>query len=365
MQFSLARETLLAVVSKVAPIAGRSSTLPILTQMLVRAEGQTLTLTATDLDVEVVMSCPAEIQAGGELALPASKLKDILKSLPDGVRIKLATTGDRVTLSAGRSRFVLSSMAATDYPSMEEFKPRQTLRVLPSQLADLLDRTAFAAAHNDARYYLNGVLMDVRTDGLRCVATNGHRLALHEVPMEGLAGTAQALIPRKGVQELGRLLQGCDEPVDLEFGAGFVRIRHGRVQFTTKLIDGRFPDYEAVMPNQITDRAIVDKGELRGAVARVAILANEQHRGVRLQFEQGTLSISAANRQDEDAHEQVAVETTCERLAIGFNVDYLMEALSAIRGEQVLFLLGRSDQSALVREVESEACRQVIMPVRM
>ena len=365
MQFSLARETLLAVVSKVAPIVGRNSTLPILTQLLMRAEGQTLTLTGTDLEVEVVASCPAEIQASGELAVPARKLLEILKSLPDGVRIKLTATGDRVTLAAGRSRFVLSSMAATDYPSMEEFKARQTLRVPQSQLADLLERTSFAAAHNDARYYLNGVLLDVRADGLRCVATNGHRLALHEIPMEGLCGTAQALIPRKGVQELGRLLQSNDEPVEMEFGTGFVCVRLGSVQFTTKLIDGRFPDYEAVIPSQNTDRAVVDKGNRRGAVARVAILANEGHRGVRLQFEQGTLSISAANRQEEDAHEEVAVDTTCGRLVIGFNVDYLMEALAAIRGEQVLFLLGRSDQSALVREVESEACRQVIMPVRM
>lgn len=367
MKFDLPRETLLSAVSRVTSIVARNATMPILAHLHVQAKDDQLTFTGTDLEVEMVASCPANIEEPGDLTLPARKLFDILRALPDGTRVKFASKGDMVTVQAGRSRFVLSSLPSSDFPITEDIQFTDRLTLPQSKLSELLDRTAFAAGQNDVRHYLNGVLLETRPGLLRCVATDGHRLATHDVPADGITQAAQALVPRKGVQELMRILGDSDEEITLELGRNNVRITSGRTVLTSRLIEGRYPDYEAVIPNGHTNEIKVVKADLHGALARAAILAHEQNRVVRLEFTPDTLSITAANVQQEDALEVIDAQTQLAegRLMVGFRVEYVMQALSAFESEHVVFKLGAGDRSGLIVEPGSNACRQVIMPVRL
>jgi DNA polymerase-3 subunit beta len=233
-------------------------------------------------------------------------------------------------------------------------------------LKELIERTAFAMAQQDVRYYLNGLLFDLRDQTLRCVATDGHRLALCEAPLEsGANAKRQIIVPRKGVTELQRLLEGGDRELELEVGRSHIRVKRDDVTFTSKLIDGRFPDYEAVIPIGADREVRIDREVLRAALQRAAILSNEKYRGVRVEVSPGQLKISAHNPEQEEAQEEVEADTKVDALAIGFNVNYLLDALSALRDEHVVLQLRDANSSALVREAGSEKCRHVVMPLRL
>jgi len=221
-------------------------------------------------------------------------------------------------------------------------------------------------ARQDVRYYLNGLLFDLRDKTLRCVATDGHRLALCEAPLEDATATKrQIIVPRKGVQELQRLLEGGDRTLELEVGRSHIRVKRDDVTFTSKLIDGRFPDYEAVIPIGADREVKIDREVLRAALQRAAILSNEKYRGVRVEVSPGQLKINAHNPEQEEAQEEVEADTRVDNLAIGFNVNYLLDALSALRDEHVILQLRDANSSALVREAGSEKCRHVVMPLRL
>jgi DNA polymerase-3 subunit beta len=229
-----------------------------------------------------------------------------------------------------------------------------------------MERTAFAMANQDVRYYLNGMLLDLQEHTLRCVATDGHRLALKETQLQTTVTTRrQVIIPRKGVNELVGLLETGDGLVELEFGRNHLRVHRGDVTFTTKLIDGRFPDYEAVIPLGADKSATLDREVLRGALQRAAILSNEKYRGVRLELSPGKLRIVAHNPEQEEAVEEVEAETQVSELAVGFNVGYLLDALGALRGEKARLSLRDAQSSCLVQEQDNEQARHVIMPLRL
>jgi DNA polymerase-3 subunit beta len=233
-------------------------------------------------------------------------------------------------------------------------------------LRDLMERTAFAMANQDVRYYLNGMLLDLQEHALRCVATDGHRLALKETRLDSKVSTRrQIIIPRKGVNELVGLLESGDGSVELEFGRNHLRVRRGEVVFTSKLIDGRFPDYEAVIPLGADKTATLDREVLRGALQRAAILSNEKYRGVKLEFSPSKLRIVAHNPEQEEAVEEVEAETGVSDLTVGFNVGYLLDALAALRGEKARLSLRDAQSSCLVQEDDSEQSRHVIMPLRL
>ena len=366
MRFSLQREAFLKPLAQVVNVVERRQTLPVLANFLVQVKDGQLSLTGTDLEVEMVSRISVDNANDGETTIPARKLFDIVRALPDGSVITVAQTGDKVTISAGRSRFTLATLPSNDFPSVDEVEATDRIAISEATLKELIERTSFAMAQQDVRYYLNGLLFDVRDTLLRCVATDGHRLALCETPLEtGTGNKRQIIVPRKGVTELQRLLEGGDREIELEIGRSHIRMKRDDAMFTSKLIDGRFPDYEAVIPIGADRLVTVDRELLKASLQRAAILSNEKYRGVRVEVSPGQLKISAHNPEQEEAQDEVEVDTQVSDLAIGFNVNYLLDALSALRDEQVVIQLRDSNSSALVHEASNEKSRHVVMPLRL
>ncbi|WP_226467400.1 DNA polymerase III subunit beta [Luteimonas panaciterrae] len=366
MRFSLQREVFLKPLGQVVNVVERRQTLPVLANLLVQVKGGQLSLTGTDLEVEMVARSAVEDAKDGETTIPARKLFDIVRALPDGSKVTVSQTGDKITVQAGRSRFTLASLPANDFPSVDEVEATERVSVAEAALKELIERTAFAMAQQDVRYYLNGLLFDLGDKRLRCVATDGHRLALCESALDvPVQAKRQIIVPRKGVQELQRLLEGGDRALELEMGRSHIRVKRDDVTFTSKLIDGRFPDYEAVIPIGADREVRIEREVLRAALQRVAILSNEKYRGVRLEVSPGLLKINAHNPEQEEAQEEVEAETKVDGLAVGFNVNYLQDALTALRDEHVVLMLRDANSSALVREASSEKCRHVVMPLRL
>ncbi|KMM74498.1 DNA polymerase III subunit beta [Xanthomonas sp. LMG 8992] len=366
MRFTLQREAFLKPLAQVVNVVERRQTLPVLANFLVQVQGGQLSLTGTDLEVEMVSRIAVDDAQDGETTIPARKLFEIVRALPDGSKVTVSQSGDKITVQAGRSRFTLATLPANDFPSVDEVEATERVVVPEAALKELIERTAFAMAQQDVRYYLNGLLFDLHNQTLRCVATDGHRLALCETELENAGGAKrQIIVPRKGVTELQRLLEGGEREVELEVGRAHVRVKRDDVTFTSKLIDGRFPDYEAVIPIGADREVKLDRETLRAALQRAAILSNEKYRGVRVEVSPGQLKISAHNPEQEEAQEEVEADTKVSDLAIGFNVNYLLDALSALREEFVVIQLRDANSSALVREASSARSRHVVMPLRL
>ncbi len=366
MRFSLQREVFLKPLNQVVNVVERRQTLPVLANLLVQVSDGQLSLTGTDLEVEMVARTAVDDAQDGETTIPARKLFEIVRALPDGSKVTVSQSGDKVTVQAGRSRFTLASLPANDFPAIDEVETTERIQVPEAALKELIERTAFAMAQQDVRYYLNGLLFDLGESRLRCVATDGHRLALCESPLDAVVSNKrQIIVPRKGVTELQRLLEGGDRELELELDRSHLRVKRDDVTFTSKLIDGRFPDYEAVIPIGADREVKVNREVLRAALQRAAILSNEKYRGVRVEVSPGQLKISAHNPEQEEAQEEIEADTRVEDLAIGFNVNYLLDALSALRDEDVVMQLRDANSSALVREAGSEKCRHVVMPLRL
>jgi len=366
MRFTLQREAFLKPLAQVVNVVERRQTLPVLANFLVQVQDGQLSLTGTDLEVEMISRIAVEEAQDGETTIPARKLFEIVRALPDGSRVTVSQSGEKVTVQAGRSRFTLATLPANDFPSVDEVEATERVAIPEAGLKELIERTAFAMAQQDVRYYLNGLLFDLRDSTLRCVATDGHRLALCETALEsGSTTKRQIIVPRKGVTELQRLLEGGDRQVELEVGRSHVRMKRDDVTFTSKLIDGRFPDYEAVIPIGADREVRVDREALRASLQRAAILSNEKYRGVRVEVSPGQLKISAHNPEQEEAQEEIEADTKVSDLAIGFNVNYLLDALSALRDEHIVIQLRDANSSALVREAANEKSRHVVMPLRL
>jgi DNA polymerase III subunit beta len=366
MRFSIQREALLKPLQQVVGVVERRQTLPVLANLLVVADGERVTFTGTDLEVEMAAGTAAENVEAGEITVPARKLFDICRALPDGAKIDFKLNGDRVSISAGRSRFTLATLPASEFPVIDNIELSEQISLPEATLKDLMDRTAFAMAHQDVRYYLNGLLLDLREHTLRCVATDGHRLALVETGHEaGVSSPRQIIIPRKGVLELQGLFESGDGAIDVQFGRNHLRIRRDDVVFTSKLIDGRFPDYEAVIPIGADKQVRLDRDLVRSALQRAAILSNEKYRGVKLEVSPNKLRIVAHNPEQEEAVEEVEAKTSASDLAVGFNVNYLLDALNALQGEEVMLCLRDANSSCLLRAPDSEQARHVIMPLRL
>jgi DNA polymerase-3 subunit beta len=366
MQFSIQREVLLKPLQQVVGVVERRQTLPVLANLLVKVSQGTVSFTGTDLEVEMVATTAVDNAEDGETTIPARKLFDIVRALPDGARIDLKLNGERAALNAGRSRFTLATLPAAEFPTIDQIELVEKVSLPEEILRDLMDRTAFAMANQDVRYYLNGMLLDLQEHTLRCVATDGHRLALKETSLENSVSTRrQIIIPRKGVNELIGLFETGEGQVELEFGRNHLRVRRGDVVFTSKLIDGRFPDYEAVIPLGADKKVSLDREVLRGALQRAAILSNEKYRGVKLELSPGKLKIVAHNPEQEEAVEELEADTPVSDLAVGFNVGYLLDALGALRGEKVRLNLRDAQSSCLVQEDDTDQARHVIMPLRL
>lgn len=366
MQFSIKREALLKPLQQVVGVVERRQTLPVLANLLVSVDANRVAFTGTDLEVEMIANTEAQDLEPGEITIPARKLFDICRALPDGSQIQIKLSGDRVILTAGRSKFTLTTLPASEFPVIENIDLNEKITLPEAVLKNLMDRTSFAMAHQDVRYYLNGMLVDLQDHMLRCVATDGHRLALAEVSLsEEISARRQVIIPRKGALELQGLFSNGDGQVDLEFGRNHLRVRRGDVIFTSKLIDGRFPDYEAVIPIGADKEIKVVREDFRSALQRAAILSNEKYRGVKLEVNPNNLRVVAHNPEQEEAVEELEAITMASDLSVGFNVNYLLDALGALPNDEVLLCLRDANSSCLIRALDSQQSRHVIMPLRL
>jgi DNA polymerase III subunit beta len=367
MHFTIQREALLKPLQLVAGVVERRQTLPVLSNVLLVVEGQQLSLTGTDLEVELVGRVTLEEPAeSGEITVPARKLMDICKSLPNDALIDIRIDEQKLLVKAGRSRFSLSTLPANDFPTVEEGPGSLTFDLVQSKLRRLIERTSFAMAQQDVRYYLNGMLLEVQTGVLRAVATDGHRLAMcsMDAAIEQVE-RHQVIVPRKGILELARLLTEQDGNVSIVLGQHHVRATTGEFTFTSKLVDGKFPDYERVLPRGGDKLVVADRQGLREAFSRTAILSNEKYRGIRLQLESGLLKIQANNPEQEEAEEEIAVDYNGSALEIGFNVSYLLDVLSVMTTDQVRLILSDANSSALVQEAGNDDSSYVVMPMRL
>src|SRR5512138_3244708 len=334
MKFSSARESILGLLQSVIGVVERRQTMPVLANVLLVVKGDEVSITATDLEVELVAKGSASVHQGGEITLPGRKLLDIVKALPDGAQVTLAVEGERATVRSGKSRFTLSTLPASEFPTVEDIRAKQSLTIGQPALKKLLEKTHFSMAQQDVRYYLNGMLLESDGKTLKTVATDGHRMAYCEAEMESpSSGVQQVIVPRKGVLELQRLLTGEDS-VELVIGTNHIRAQIGNIRFTSKLIDGRFPEYGRVIPTNPSKKVGADRDVLRAALQRAAILSNEKYRGIRLMLKKDLLTLQAHNPEQEEAEDQIEVAFAgAEELEVGFNVNYLLDALAAIDTE--------------------------------
>jgi DNA polymerase-3 subunit beta len=367
MKLTTEREVLLAPLQKVIGAVERRQTMPILANVLLVVEESRLAITATDLEVELSASIEVAAEEPGEITVPGRKFLDICKALPDGARITLTRSGDKVSVKSGRSRFSLSCLSAEEFPLVDDVAPKHTLSIPCADLVRIIDKTHFSMAQQDVRYFLNGLLLEIKDDKLRAVATDGHRLSMSEMTLpEAVEATEQVIVPRKGVLELQRLLPAEGE-AEVRLGSNHVVVElDGGTRFTSKLIDGRFPDYEKVIPASTSSTLEADKAELMQALRRASILSNERYRGIRLELGENQLLIQAHNPEQEEAEEELEVTYGGAGMAIGFNVTYLIDALGAVDGESVHVMLNDPNSSCLVQGGDGEQqSKYVVMPMRL
>jgi DNA polymerase-3 subunit beta len=366
MKFSLSREALLNPLQLVVGVVERRQTLPILSNVLLSLEGNLLSMTGTDLEVEIKGSTEV-VSSGeaGEVTVSARKFLDICRSLPDGAQVDFSSSEGKAQIVSGRSRFSLATLPANEFPSVDEGEQNVEFSVSGSMIRGLIDSTSFAMAQQDVRYYLNGMLWEVTHNQLRVVATDGHRLALCDGPCEvAVDDKISAILPRKGIIELSRLL--ADDEARVSIGSNHIRVTGADYCFTSKLVDGSYPDYDRVVPKGGDKLVVGDREQLKQAFGRTAILSNEKYRGVTIQLVNGAMHLAANNPEQEEAQEEVSVAYEGDSLEIGFNVSYLLDVLNVLKSKEIRFTLADSNSSALVEDASGASkATYVVMPMRL
>ena len=365
MKFNINRDVLLPVLQTVSGVVDRRQSLPILSNLLFSFESGSLSVTATDMEVELIVKIDVDIDQVGELTVPARKLLDICRALPQESELQFEVKNDRVLIKSGRSRFTLATLPAPEYPVIDITENTTSFTIKQKELDKLLSNTQFAMAQQDVRYYLNGLLLEITADRLRAVATDGHRLALDETAIKAeLKEDTQIIVPRKGITELTRLLQGESE-IEIQVSSNHIRIKNSNTCFTSKLIDGRFPDYKRVIPELSENSVLADREELKNSLTRASILSNEKYRGVRIILNSNSLRALAHNPEQEEAEEELEVQYDGEELEIGFNVSYLLDTLSIIKSDKVKLSVMDANSSCLILPEDESNCQYVVMPMRL
>lgn len=366
MKLEAKREQLLKPLQSVLGAVERRQNLPILTNVLLVADAQSITMTATDTEVELSARLEMPVEMPGTTTLPARRLHEILRSFPDDAQVVISVEDEKATIRSGRSRFMLVTLPPSDFPGIEDLPFDGNLQLAQGALRCMIERCHFAMAASDVRHYMNGMLLEVGADYLRLVATDGHRLALQELAVTvGEQTPRQMIVPRKGVLELVRLLADSEAPVSLQFGANHLRAALGEIRFTSKLIDAQFPDYLRVLPRDPHLVVIADRQVLRTALARAGIVLNDKTMSLALQLDNWMLRIKARNQDQAEAEEEVEINYDGGPLEIGFNVVYLLDAIGALRGELAKISFTDPNASCLIEEAEGENGKHVIMPMRL
>lgn len=364
MKFLIEREYLLKPIQMVIGAIERRHNLPILGNIFLEVSHNTLTLMGTDMEVELIGQINlTDDPVEGSTTVPAKKLLDIVRSLPELAQIKVEQKSNQVFLTSGRSRFSLATLPAKDYPHFDHWVSDIEFSVTASQVRNLVNATQFAMAHQDVRYYLNGLLFETNAGTLRVVATDGHRLATCSVALASAIPEHQFILPRKGVLELMRLLENGDELIQFALNRDTLSIKNTTLMLTCKLIDGSFPDYRRVLPRNIDKQIVIGRLIFKQALARASILSNEKFRSIRIQLDMNVLRITANNPEQEQAEEVVDIDYVGTPLEIGFNVNYLLDVLNTIQGESVSLSLNDAQSSVLIEDNEAQGAMYVVMPV--
>jgi len=366
MKFSINRDELLPVLQTVSGVVDRRQTLPILSNVLLNIEEKSLKITATDMEVELIVEVTAEFNLTGALTLPAKKLLDICRALPQKAKLDFEIKKERVLIKSGKSRFTLASLPSQEYPFIEIIEKTTNFKIKQEKLETLLENTQFAMAQQDVRYYLNGLLLEITENKIKAVATDGHRLAVDETQIQSQTEKlVQIIVPRKGITELMRILQNGDSEIEIQVSTNHIRIIKEKTCFTSKLIDGRFPDYERVIPELSETPVLANREELRNSLTRASILSNEKYRGVRIVFDSNSLKALAHNPEHEEAEEELEVNYSGIEIEIGFNVSYLLDTLTIIKSENVKLSILNPNSSCLLLPEDDSNCQYVVMPMRL
>jgi len=362
----IARDALLRPLQAVSGIVERRHTLPILANVLIEHRDGKLFVTATDLEMQITAVSDLPGKDGQATTVGARKLQDLLRALPDDVNVNVDAAGGKMTVRAGRSRFNLQTLAASDYPRINVGQEQlQTLSLPQRDFRSLIKLAEFAMAQQDIRYYLNGMLLVADGATLQAVATDGHRLSWASLAIDGNFSRQEVILPRKTVLELSKLLDDSDAPVTIDILANQARFRFGSVELVSKVVDGKFPDYNRVIPTGHGKKIQLDRAVLLSALQRAAILSNEKFRGVRLVLGDEQLRIICTNSEQEEAEEELPVAYTGEGLDIGFNITYLLDVLANVTSERVDFAFGDANSSALVTLPDRDDYKYVVMPMRI
>jgi DNA polymerase-3 subunit beta len=369
MKLTLQREQLLKPLQLVIGAIDHKQAMPILSNVLLHVNNNTLSLTGTDLEIELIGQSQLSNTetTAGRLALPARKLMDICKALPESSAIELYQDNDRVVLKSARSRFTMSIMSADDFPVVESSDANIIFTISQEELSLILHRTAFAMAQQDVRYYLNGMLLEITGQRLRVVATDGHRLAMNQTIIKTDAENAnlQVIVPYKAVMELMRLLKDADKNVTVHVGHHHIRVTSDDFVFTSKLVEGRFPDYQRVIPKMGDKQLLIDRDMLKQALLRTAILCHDK-RGVRFELSPGVLKLSANNPSHDAAEEEIDIQYSGDQLDIGFNITYLLDVLNVMKPGSVRLTLIDTNSSMRIDEPGNEDYGTfVVMPMRL
>ncbi len=371
MRVTLERSNLLKSLNHVQRVVERRNTIPILSNVLIKADNGTLTLKATDLDLEVTETTPAAVEQSGATTVPAHMLYDIVRKLPDGSEVMLSISEDNgLSLMAGRSQFRLQMLPESDFPDLTAAEFSHTFRMGCSDFKTLIDRTQFAISTEETRYYLNGIYFhcveDEGTMMLRAVATDGHRLAQAQTASpDGCEGMPGIIVPRKAVGEVQKLLDDPDASVTVELSDTKIRFTVGNVILTSKLIDGTFPDYNRVIPAGNDKELVLDRATFASAVDRVSTIASDRGRAVKLSLSDGQLVLSVNNPDSGSAEEEIAVGYTAEPLDIGFNSKYLLDITNQLTADEATFMLADPGAPTLIREKSQAGALYVLMPMRV
>lgn len=367
MQFTVSQEIIARPLQLVCSIVERRATLPILSTILLRTHGNQLSMTSTDMELEMIATLPVAVEQEGKTTVSARKFLDICRALPSNATISFNAQDGKAIVRAGKSRFSLATLPSEDFPDSEGANYVDEISLPQSALKALLDETSFAMASQDVRYYLNGLLLEREGNVLRTVATDGHRLALGSLTTaNAITEKSSIIIPRKAIMELGRLLNDSEDNVNIAFSNQQIKVELPDLHFTSKLIDGQFPNYERVLPLGGDKEVIAERDQLKQALSRAAILSSDKQRSVRINLESGLLKATVINQEQESAEEEISVEYNGAPLEIAFNNAYLLDLLNAIPDDKVRMVFSDENSSALITPADDKLERQyVVMPMRL
>jgi len=367
MQFTVSQETIVRPLQLVCSIVERRVTLPILSTILLKAHGSQLTMTSTDMELEMIATLPVAVEQEGKTTVSARKFLDICRALPSNATISFQAKDNKALVKAGKSRFSLSTLPSEDFPDSEGANYIDEISLPQSALKSLLDETSFAMASQDVRYYLNGLLLEREDAALRAIATDGHRLALGSLTTSNTAKEkTNVIVPRKAILELGRLLNDSEESVTVAFSNQQIKIELPDLHFTSKLIDGQFPNYQRVIPVGGDKEVIAERDMLKQALSRAAILSSDKHRSVRINLETNLFKATVVNQEQESAEEEISVDYTSSPLEIAFNNAYLLDLLNAMPDQKVKMTFSDDNSSVLITPFDEKLDRQyVVMPMRL